>query len=122
MKILKQIIFYIAICIFGECVAAVLPFKFSASIISMTLLFLLLFFGIVKKSQIKETSEFLLGNLALFLIPASVIIIEYYKLLISIIVPLLVICTISTIITFAVTSFTVSATSNFLDRKNKKNG
>lgn len=120
MKILKQLAIYIALCIFGECVSAVLPFRFSASIISMVVLFILLLAGVLNEEELKETSDFMIRNLTLFLLPISVSIYEYRGLLMSLFVPLIVICTVSMILTFAATAFTVTLTSKIMSRRGGK--
>ena len=43
MKIIKQLTIISAVCLAGEAVSAVLPFAFPGSVISMIMLFLLLF-------------------------------------------------------------------------------
>ncbi|WP_343249538.1 CidA/LrgA family protein [Diplocloster hominis] len=106
MNILKQCFYLLLICFIGEAVALVLPIPFPASILSMILLFLLLLFGWCKEKQIREVSDFLLGNMAVLFIPAGVSIINYFDEIRNVWPALLAIILISTIVTFLVTAFT----------------
>jgi len=107
MKIFKQILIILIICLLGEMIAKILPINFPASVISLILLLLLLITKIVRPQQIKEVSEFLLHNMAFFFIPAGVYIIGSFKVVKHSIIPLLAICLLTTIITFVVTAYVV---------------
>ena len=107
MKIFKQLSIIFAVCLLGHFVSLLLPFAFPASVVSMILMLLLMIMKIVKPKSIKQTAELLLGNMAFFFIPAGVNIIQHYELIKGDILTLLLICVISTFITFAVTAYTV---------------
>ena len=107
MEIIVQIGVFFVICLLGQLLSSVLPIPIPGSIIAMILLFLLLLFKIIKPKHIQKKSDFLLGNMAFFFIPAGVGIIEQFDLIKNDIVPLLVICAISTVLTFAAASGTV---------------
>lgn len=107
MNILKQLFLIFTLCLCGEVISSLLPFAFPASVISLLLLFLALFFKVIKTEQIKEISDFLLGTMALYFIPAGVGIMEKYALIKSSIIPLLIITIVTTILTFVVTGYTV---------------
>lgn len=107
MKLLTQIAVLFGICLLGETISVLLPFAFPATVISMILLFLLLISGLLKTNQIQTTADFLLKNMALFLIPPGVGIISSLDLLGKNIVPFLLIVLITTIITFAAAAYTV---------------
>ncbi len=117
MDILKQLFLIFFLCICGEVIAALLPFAFPSSVISLLLLFLLLTLGIIKTPQIDKVSDFLLSTMAFFFIPAGVAIIEKYELIKGVLLPLCIITLFTTIFTFAVTGYTVSF---FIKRMNKK--
>ena len=112
MKIFKQLLIIFAVCLLGHFVSLLLPFVFPASVISMVLMLLLMIMKIIKPKSIKETAELLLGNMAFFFIPAGVNIIQHYELIKDDIVTLILICIISTFITFTVTAYTVIGVSN----------
>lgn len=97
------------ICIIGELISKLLPFAFPGSVIAMLVLFVLLFFGILKTEHIKDKTDFMLNNMAFFFIPSSVGIINYYSNIKSVIIPFVFICIITTLITFLATAYTVKA-------------
>ena len=68
MKILKQLLLLLVICLAGEGIAQVLPFAFPASVISMLILFALLLTGVLKLAQVQDVTSFLTGNMAFFFI------------------------------------------------------
>ena len=109
------------VCLAGEWIAALLPFAFPASVIGMLLLFLGLITGILKVAHIRDASDFLLTNMPFFFIPVNVSLINYLDLLKANWLPLLVICLVSTIITFAATTYAIKLTLWFLDKRRRSN-
>ena len=71
------------------------------------------------QSHIQEQADFLLENMAFFFSPAGVSIINYMDILKNAVVQLIIVCVVSTVITFAVTAYTVRFTM-YLLRKRKK--
>lgn len=116
MKILKQFAIIFSVCWISLVIEHYLPFSFPASVIGMLLLFFCLLTGILKIEHVQEKADFLLSNMAFFFVPAGVSIINYFDVLKSSILPLLVICCVSMVITFAVTAFSVTWTIRFLKR------
>ena len=119
MNILKQCFYLLLICFIGEAVALLLPVPLPASIISMVLLFLLLLTGWFRETQIREVSDFLLGNMAVLFIPAGVSIINYFDEIRSVWPALLAIILISTIVTFLVTAFTTQLMIRCMARRGR---
>lgn len=119
VKIICQIAIIFTICWISQIVEAVLPFPFPASVIGMVLLLILLLVRALKVDHIREKSDFLLSNMAFFFIPAGVSIINYFDILAGSLVPLLVICLVSTLLTFAVTAWAVQLTRYLMDRRKK---
>lgn len=119
MKIIIQIVIIFSICWISQIIEALLPIAFPASVIGMLLLLLLLMTRVLKVDHIREKSDFLLSNMAFFFIPAGVSIINYFDVLASSILPLLAVCVISTVLTFAVTAWTVRLTRRLMDRRKK---
>ncbi len=107
MKLLTQVVVLFGICLVGEAISIVLPFAFPGTVISMILLFILLCFKILKTEHIRSFSDFLLKNMALFLIPPAVSIISSLELLKANILPFLSIVLITTVLTFAASAYTV---------------
>ncbi len=64
----------------------------------------------------KETAEFLLGNMAFFFIPAGVGIIAHFDRLEGKIPALLLVVVLTTLITFAVTAYTIMLTAKLQNR------
>ena len=119
MKIICQIAIIFTICWISQIVEAILPFPFPASVIGMVLLLILLLVRALKVDHIREKSDFLLSNMAFFFIPAGVSIINYFDILASNLIPLLVICLVSTLLTFAVSAWAVRLTRYLMDRRKK---
>lgn len=120
MKIIYQIGIIFALCWVSEIIEAFLPFAFPASVIGMILLFILLAFRVLKVEHIREKSDFLLSNMAFFFIPAGVSIINYFDVLKGNVGKLLLICFLTTILTFAATAWTVSGVLRLQNRGKKK--
>lgn len=118
MKILRQLLIIFFIC--AVCTAVSSFIAFPASVLSLAVLLVLLLANVVKKEHIKETSEFLLSNMAFFFIPAGVKIMEEFSKFSSHIIPILIIIFISTVLTFAASAFTVSIMIKFMNKR--KNG
>ena len=119
MKIIRQIGILFAVCWISEVVERFLPFSFPASVIGMILLFVCLVTGILKVEHVQEKADFLLENMAFFFVPAGVSIINYFEILKNSILQILVICTASTIVTFAVTAYVVKAVVRLTGRGNE---
>lgn len=120
MKIIKQTGIVFFVCWLSQAAAELLPFEFPASVIGMVLLFFCLMTGILKIEHIQEKADFLLGNMAFFFVPAGVSIMNYFDVLKKSLVPFLVICILSTVITFAVTAYCVKLVMKWGNRR--KNG
>ena len=123
MKIIVQIGIVFAICLLGEFISGLLPIPFPASVISMILLFLCLITKMLKEEHIKQKVDFLLKNMAFFFIPAGVGIINQFEAIRICVIPFLLICFFTTILTFAATAGTVTLVMD-LQKKwgEKKNG
>lgn len=119
MKIIKQVGIIFTVCWLSQVIATVLPFTFPASVIGMIFLFVCLLTGLLKIEHIQEKSDFLLENMAFFFVPAGVSIMNYFEILKSSVVQLVIICVVSTVITFAVTAYSVKWTMKLLDRRRK---
>ena len=119
LKLLSQIGIIFGICWVSTLIEAVLPFAMPASIIGMLMLLILLVTRVVRPEHVREKSDFLLANLPFFFIPAAVSIMNYTDVLQGKLAALLAVCTISMVITFAVTSVAVRITCRLLERRNK---
>ena len=117
MKILRQFGIIFGIYWLSQCIEAILPFSFPASVIGLLVLLLLLLPGILKADSIREVSEFLTGNLTFFLLPVVVSTMNYLDLIGANLVPFFLICTVSTFVTFFVVFFTVRFTCRLMNKK-----
>ena len=124
LNLMVQIGIVFGVCLVGEGLSLLLPFAFPGSVISMVLLFLLLLFRILKVEHIKQKAEFLLKNMAFFFIPAGVSILDQIPVIKDSILPLLLICFITTILTFFATAMTVRGVialqNKFASKKGEK--
>lgn len=119
MKIIKQFGIIFSICWISVILEKYIPFPIPATVIGLILLFICLITGILKIEHIKEKSDFLLGNMAFFFVPAAVGIINYFDLLKESLIPLLIITVVSTIITFAATAYSIKLTLKLMNRRKK---
>jgi holin-like protein len=115
-RIILQLGLILAICLAGEKISEILPFDFPSNICSMLLLLLFLVTGVLKMENISDAANFLLDNMAVFFIPAAVAIMGSFDLLAGNIAKLVVICLITTVLVFFVTSYTVSGVAKLMER------
>lgn len=107
MKLLRQFLIILIICFIGEVLSKVVHIPLPGSIIGMILLFICLLLGVIKLEMIEEISKFLLDHLAFFFIPAGVGLLAYIGILKENLIPILVICFITTFLVMIVTGWTV---------------
>ena len=117
MKLLAQIGLVFGIFWVSQCIEHILPFPFPASVISLLLLLVLLILRVVKVGQVKEKADFLLGNLAFFFVPAVAGLMNYIDVLRENMVAFLVICVVSTMLTFAATAYAVQFTVRLMEKR-----
>ncbi|MBS4828879.1 MAG: CidA/LrgA family protein [Firmicutes bacterium] len=120
MKIITQVGIIFGVCWAAQIVEQALPLAFPASVIGMILMFLLLAFRVLKVDHIREKSDFLLGNMAFFFIPAGVSIINYFDVLKDWVFQLIFICIVTTVITFAVTAYSMRFVMYLMARFSEK--
>ncbi len=117
MKIIKQFGIIFSLCWLATVIEGLLPIAFPASVIAMLLLLVCLLAGVLKIDHIREKSDFLLANMAFFFIPAGVNVINYLDILKENWLPLLLICVITTVVTFAATAYSVRLAMRLLAGK-----
>lgn len=120
MKIMYQIAIIFSVCWISQVIEALLPFAFPASVIGMVLLLLLLCTGALRMEHIREKSDFLLSNMAFFFVPAGVSIINYADVLRSSAVQLVIICLVTTVLTFGATAWSIRLTLHLMERRGRK--
>ena len=119
MKLLRQFLIILIICFTGEVLSKVVHIPLPGSIIGMILLFICLISGIIKLEMIAEISKFLLDHLAFFFIPAGVGLLAYVGILKKNLLPILVICFITTFLVMIVTGWTVQLIKQQLNNKKR---
>ena len=122
MDILGEIGLIFGVCLAGEGIAAILPVAFPASVISMILLMALLMTGVIKTRHIQRASGFLLANMAFVFLPACVSVIEYVDVILPRIVPVFLICFLTTPLIYLATAWTVQGLARLLDKQTKEGG
>ena len=117
---IKEFGLILVICLAGEWIAALLPFAFPASVISMVLLLILLLVGAVKERQIQTLSKFLVVNMGLFFIPSLVGTLEHTQTLMTNLIPFLVITFLTTPLVYLAAAWSVQLLTGISGRKEKK--
>lgn len=117
MKILLQIALLFGVYWVSVGIERILPFTFPASVIGLLLLLVLLLLRVVKLKHLQEKADFVLGNLSFFFIPASAGIMNYWDVIRDNAAAFLIICVVSTVLTFAVTVWTVQLVCRLLARR-----
>lgn len=107
VRIALQILVIIGICMVGSDLSGKIPIPIPGTIISMVLLLVLLATGVLRVLYIKDACEFLLGNMSVFFIPAGVSVASSFATIAPEFPKLLIICAITTVLVFVVTSATV---------------
>ncbi|MBQ3600777.1 MAG: CidA/LrgA family protein [Lachnospiraceae bacterium] len=107
MKIMKQLLILFSVCLTSTFIAELLPFTFPSSVLGLLLLLLLFILKIIKPESLQECAQFLLGNMAIFFLPTGVNILENIPIIKSNLIPIIIICIVSTCVTFLISSFTV---------------
>ena len=102
MKYLRQFSIIALISLAGEILNHLLPFPVPASIYGILILLTLLSSGVLKVSQIKDISSFLIEIMPVMFIPAAVGLLENYALLKPSLTAFLVISITSTIVVMGV--------------------
>jgi len=116
MKMMYQIGILFGVCLIGQTISVFLPIPFPGSVLSMIILFLLLYFRVIKVDHIRQKADFLLKNMAFFFIPAGIGILSSFDLIRSSILPLLTIIVVTTILTFGATALTVQGVITLQDK------
>lgn len=105
-NILVQIGIIFGIYLAGESIATLLPIAIPGNILGMLLMFLFLVLKWVKLQQVETVGRFLIKHMAFLFIPASVSIMESFELIKDDWFKIMLICVLTTLITFATTGLT----------------
>lgn len=95
-----------AVCLLGEFIAEILPFSFSASVLSMIILLLLLIVRALRYENIKSSADFLTSNMAVLFIPYGIKVLEYIDVIRENLLLFMLIVLLTTPLVYGVTAFT----------------
>ena len=102
MKYIRQFLIILLISFLGELLKYIIPLSVPASIYGMVLMFLALELKILKVSDVKETSTFLIEIMPLMFVPAGVGLLDSWEALQPIWVQVVSITLISTVVVMGV--------------------
>ncbi len=120
LHISLELALLLAVCLAGEFITSLLPFKFSASVLSMLILLALLCTKAIKYHQIKNSSDFLLGNMALLFVPLGVSLLEYLDIISQNLLLFVIIVLFTTPVVYAAAALTAQAVINYQDKKGEQ--
>ena len=119
MKYMKQIGLIASISFISELLHFFLPLPIPASVYGMVILFVLLCTGVIKLPQIEALADWLLSVMPIFFIAPSVGLINSFDSIKGQVIPLVVICFVSTVV---VTSLTGLISQAIIRLQKKKKG
>ncbi len=102
MKYLSQFCIIMGFTFVGEAIALFLPLPIPGSVYSLVLLFLALCFKIIKLEQVKEVGNFLTSILPILFVAPAVGIVEYWDLISSNLLTLILLLIGTTVTTFGI--------------------
>lgn len=103
MKFLRQFMIILLLSFLGEVLKMFIPLPIPASVYGLVLMLLCLVTGILKTSQVKEAAFFLIEIMPVMFIPAAAGLIDSWKVLQPLLLPILVITVVITIFVMGVT-------------------
>lgn len=120
MKYMKQIGVIATIAFIAELLYFVIPLPIPASVYGMAILFFSLCFGIIKLEMVEDVADWILSIMPIFFIAPTVGLIEAFEDIKGQLIPLVLICIISTVLVTSVTGLTAQGIIRL--RKGKKGG
>ena len=103
MKFLRQFMIILLLSFLGEVLKMFIPLPIPASVYGLVLMLLCLVTDILKTSQVKEAAFFLIEIMPVMFIPAAAGLIDSWKVLQQLLLPILVITVVITIFVMVVT-------------------
>ena len=116
MRFFRQILRLFILCCIGDLLSSVLPFPFPGSVIALIFLFICLATKAIKVEQINIICDFLLKNMAFVFLPATVSILKYIGVFQNILWQFLLICCVTTLLTFFATAYSVKLTIYLINK------
>ncbi len=106
MKYVKEFMWIILFTFIGELLNKILPLPVPAGVYGLILLLIALLSGKLKVEEVEHSGNFLLDTMTMMFIPASVGIMTAMELLLPVLIPYLVIISLSTILVMGITGVT----------------
>lgn len=119
MKYLISIGIITAVCFAGELLYFLLPLPVPAGIYGLLILLALLLTGIVKERQMEQTAHFFLTVMPLLFLEPAVKLMTSFQALRGNIIPILLLCLVSTVVVTAVTGVTAEKICSRQNTKEK---
>lgn len=117
MKLFREAIIILGVYLIGELISKGFSLPLPGNILGMIILLILLCTKIIKVENVENVSNFFLSHLAFFFIPAGVGLISSFSSLKSSLVPILLICIVTTAIVIIVTGLIVQFIINLKSSK-----
>lgn len=109
MKYLKQTMIILSVSLVGELLHELLPLPVPASIYGIVVMFIMLYTGLIRVEQVKETSSFLIEIMPVMFVPAAVGLINSWDVLKSHWLSYVTVTLVSTVIVMAVSGLVTQA-------------
>lgn len=119
MKLLREVFLIFGISYLGDCLQKIFDLPLPGSLIGMMILLLCLKMRLIRLYQIEIISDFLLGHLPFFFIPAGVSLLSYLGMIQNIWFALLMICVLTTFLTMGISG---KAVEWCMKRKENRHG
>ena len=116
MKYIKQSAVILGITWVGEWMSETLPLPVPAGVYGLFLMLILFCIGVLRVEQVEEAGNFLLDIMPVLFVPAAVGLMESYEQIQMVLVPMMVICVVSTIVVMVVTG---KVADGIMGRKDK---
>ena len=106
LHITLQLAIILAVCFLGDVLCGLLPFQFSASVLSMIILLVLLVTKAIKFGSIESSATFFTSNMAVLFIPYGVKLLQYLDVISENLLLFILIVLFTTPVVYGVTAFT----------------
>ena len=103
MKFLRQFMIILLLSFLGEVLKMFIPLPIPASVYGLVLMLVCLMTGVLKTSQVKDAAFFLIEIMPVMFIPAAAGLIDSWKVLQQLLLPILVITVVITVFVMVVT-------------------
>lgn len=120
MKYARQLLIILLISFIGELLRYLIPISIPASIYGMLLLFLALEFKIMKLSDVKDISSFLIELMPIMFVPAGVGLLNSWSVLQPVWIQIVIITIVSTVIVMGVSGLVTQLVIRIKGKKKQK--